>query len=185
MSSCSNCEAGGHVENVSHVFQQADRASSKLSRGRDRQFVATLVLRMPAVSFDDGEAHAMLREQSIQPLPEFDILDRHPTCAVFALPTVLLPIGHPTGAAVGDILAVGDDLDGRRSRERFQPGDDGHHFHLIVGRVRGSTREFFLGAGRSMPQNTAPTTGARVAAARAIREELDFGGGGFAGHGWT
>ena len=137
---------------------------------------------MPAVSFDDREANAMFREQSVEPLPKFDVLDRHPTRAVFAFPTVLLPIGHPTGAAVGDILAVGDDLDGRRARQRLQPGDDGHHLHLIVGRVRGSTREFFFGAGRSMSQNTAPTTGTGVAAASAIREELDFGGRRFVGH---
>lgn len=137
---------------------------------------------MTAVPFDDREAHAMFREQSIEPLPEFNVLDRHPASAVFALPTILLPIGHPTGAAVGDILAVGDDLDGGRSRKRLQSGDDGHHLHLIVGRVGGATGEFFLGAGSSMSQNTAPTTGTGIAAARAVREELDFGGRRFAGH---
>src|SRR5690349_13234421 len=113
---------------------------------------------MSAVSFDDRKAHAMLREQSIETLPEFDILDRHPTSAIFALPTVLLPIRKPTGASVCDIFAVSNDLHDRRTCERFQTADDSHQFHLIVGCVCRSARKFLLGVGLRMSQNAGPTT---------------------------
>ena len=69
---------------------------------------------------DMGEFDGVNLEQFIEPFPEIDVFYLAPAVFRFATPAVLFPVFHPTGNALANVAAVGDQLDGGWAVERFR-----------------------------------------------------------------
>ena len=123
---------------------------------------------------DMGELDGVNLEQFIEPFPEIDVFYLAPAVFRFATPAVLFPVFHPTGNALANVAAVGDQLDGGWAVERFEPLDYSHHFHTVVGCFRlAATSLDFLARGR-MSEYKSPSTRSRVSAASTVGEEYNF-----------
>ena len=84
-----------------------------------------------------------------------------------------LPLGHPLGDALGDVLAVGDQLDPARALERREALDHAGQLHPVVGRVGLGSGGVARLAARRVLEDVRPPPGAGIAAAGSVREELD------------
>ena len=141
----------------------------------DRHPVDAVVLCMPAVAGDAGVFHLMAMQQLIQSLPQFSVLQFRELRPFLTSPAVGLPLSHPLAETFADVDAVGEQLDVRGALELLQAANHGHEFHSVVGGQRFAARLLDLLAGRGVTENERPTSGAGIAAARAVGEELDLG----------
>src|SRR3546814_2426459 len=65
-----------------------------------------------------------------------------------------------------------DLCDGARPLQRLQGGNCGNELHAVVGGRGVAARQFPLG--RTGPEDSTPTAGPRIAAAGAVREDVDW-----------
>jgi len=108
--------------------------------------------------------------RGVEPLPEIDVLHR---LLVGGQPASLLPAVDPLGDAVAQILAIAVEPHAARALQRLQPRYRSRHLHPVIGRVGLVTAQFLFNP--AIAQNGGPAPGARVAAARAIGKDFDFG----------
>ena len=134
-----------------------------------RQGVNAVVFRVAAVTFDPVPFDSVRRCGGDELLPKLGILDR---LLVGGAPAVPLPIVDPLCDAVANVNAVGVKLDPARPFQRFEPTDRGKQLHAIIGRQGLATGELTLLAAHA--QENPPATRARVAAAGAVGEDVDF-----------
>ena len=142
--------------------------------GLDSEFVAAVVLGVPAVARDPSVLHDMQSEQFVQANPEIDIGNRDELILFFPLPILPFPFWHPLANSFTHIDAVGKQLDVARTLEDREAFDDGLQFHPVVSRFGFVARPFGLFAGGNVPKDQAPATGSGIARACAVGEEMDF-----------
>ena len=132
---------------------------------------------MAAVAQHVGDLDLVLGEQLVEPLPEVGVHDRLEPAPFLALPALALPVGHPFADALGDVLAVGHQLDpARRFRDARPSMTPASSMRLLV--VSGSAPE----ASRIWPrgrvlEDVRPAPGPGIAAAGTVGEEPDEVGG--------
>jgi len=131
--------------------------------------VDAVVLRVPAVAFDPLPFDAVRLTCLDQFLPELGVLHR---LFVRGSPAIPLPIVDPARNAVADILAVGMEFDPARTIQRFEAANRREQLHPVVGRERLAAAQFTLLFAH--PQKHGPAPRARVSAAGAVGEQLDF-----------
>lgn len=140
---------------------------------RHRQFIAPVILRMPAVAGDASVRDLVFGDERVELLPEIHVLDFAPAVFFTPPPAIALPTGHPFAQAFAYVLAIEKELDDRGALERFETAHHGKQLHSVVGRERFAARGFQFLARRRMTQDKRPAAGSRVAAAPAIGKELD------------
>ena len=123
-----------------------------------RKLIGALVLVMAAVALDPVPAHVMRLQRIVEPLPEVSVLH---WLLIGGTPTVPLPVVNPAGDALPYVLAVGGEIDKRRTLQRLQRRDRRQQLHPVVGGMRFATFQFFLDL--TEPQDGAPAAGTRVA----------------------
>ncbi len=105
----------------------------------------------------------------IQRLPQILIFHRF---LAGGEPATALPVGHPLGDALFDVLAVGGEDHVTTGVETLEPGDDRHHLHAVVGGEGIALGQLL--AVLLIDQYGGIATGARIAQARSIRVECDL-----------
>lgn len=127
---------------------------------------------MPAVAGDAGVGNMMFDDELVELLPEVDVLDFAPAVLFLSPPTIALPTGHPFAQTFANVLTVQEQFDDRGPLERFESAHHREQLHAVVGRVGFAAGGFQFLARRGMPQDKGPTAGPRIAAARAVSEEV-------------
>ena len=121
------------------------------------------------MTLDPFPCHLVAGLRLVQPLPQFDILDR---LLVSSAPAVLLPAVNPRGDTVLHIGAVGDDGDLAGPFQRLERVDRGQQFHAVVGGIGLAAVQFAflddLAIAYRAHQRT-PAAGAGVARTGAVR----------------
>src|SRR5579884_187047 len=123
---------------------------------------------MAAVTLHPMPFDAVRRDGFEQLLPQLGVLDR---LLIRRAPAVALPVVDPAGDSVANILAVCVEMDSARPFQRLEALYGGEQLHPVVGRQRLATRYLALLVGH--PQQRGPAAGAGIAAASAVREDLD------------
>ena len=141
---------------------------------RHGQGVAAFVFRVAAVAADVGEADLVAAEQFVEPPPEVFVLDLFAAACLRGAASRWPSTWAAIRSALADVDAVGDQFDRGRAFERFQAADHGRQFHAVVGGFAFAARSFQFFARVGMPQDKGPAARPRIAAARAVGEELDF-----------
>src|SRR6266700_1270705 len=144
-----------------------------LPRHRDavaRELVGALVLVMAGMALDPVPAHLVRLQRRVEPLPEFDVLDR---LLVRGAPAIALPAVNPGRDALPHILAVGIEIDLAGLLQRLQRRDRRHQLHAVVGGVRLAALQFLFDLAEF--QDRAPAARTRIARTGAVGVDDDVG----------
>ena len=141
----------------------------------DGQLVATIVFRVAAVSSDTCVMHVMLCSESVELLPQFDVLYRYPLARTFTtLPVIAFPFGHPFAEALADIHAIGEKFDLATSFECLKPLDNRHQFHAIVRGLHFGTGAFLLLSGTEISEDICPSARPGVSTTGPVSKEMNL-----------
>src|SRR5262245_13295132 len=128
---------------------------------------------MSGMTADNGEAHLVLCQQLVELPPMLVVLEGLELFSLAAAPVIAFPAGEPFPAPLGDVFAVGDDLDLGAALQGLEPLNQRLKFHPVIGRFGLSPRSLdHLAAGR-MLQNIRPTSWSGIPRAGAVGEESD------------
>ena len=98
-------------------------------------FKDPVILGMPTVPGNAGILDAVALQLLVESAPEVFVLDWFQFAALFALPAVGFPLGHPLGHAFANVNAVREELDETGAFQFAESLHDGAQFHAIVGSV--------------------------------------------------
>src|SRR6185436_7100152 len=112
--------------------------------------------------------YPMFGRECVEFAPEIFVLDR---LLVGGLPPLAFPGMDPLRNAFLHVERIGAEAYAALPLQRFQRADDGGKFHAIVGGGRVSAPELLLFS--PIAQDRAPPAGSGIAAASAIRVDLD------------
>lgn len=101
----------------------------------DGQFIDPVVLRVSAVASHACVLNLVPCDLFIKPFPQLAVLDWNILSFFFSLPAVFFPLWHPLGHTFANVNAIGEQFDDTGTLQCGQSLDDGHQFHLIVGRM--------------------------------------------------
>jgi len=119
------------------------------------------------------DAYLVPCQQRIDGSPEIVVLQRLELVAFPAAVAVGTPAGKPFVDPLGQILAVGDQLDPAWPFEDFQASQGTFDLHPVVGRVGIRTEAFDYLSRCGVLKDEGPSARPRIAAASTIRVKLD------------
>src|SRR5579872_1566011 len=126
---------------------------------------------MSRVSANDGGACIVFRQERIELAPVLFVLEGLKLLAFLAAPVIALPPGQPFERTLGDVLAVGDDLDVGPPLERFEPRDHRLELHPIIRSPGLAPRRFDHLAAGGMLQDIGPAPGPGIARTGPVGKE--------------